>query len=45
MSNSLIGDILDKAGGRSTRMALPDKLLEKVYHENAEKIFAMRGEK
>jgi len=26
-------------------MALPDKLLEKVYHENAEKIFAMRGEK
>jgi len=26
-------------------MALPDKLLEKVYHENAEEIFAMRGEK
>jgi len=44
MSNSLIGDILDKAGRRSTRMALPDKLLKKLYHENAEKIFAMRGE-
>ena len=27
-------------------MALPDKILEKVYHKNAEKIFAMyRGEK
>jgi hypothetical protein len=46
MSTSLIGDLRDKVEWAIYGMALPDKILEKVYHKNAEKIFAMyRGEK
>ena len=40
MSTSTIGDTLGRGRWKIYGMGLPDAVLEKVYHKNAERVFA-----